>query len=163
MQPLKQPHYAGFWVRFAASLIDTVLLLAIITPVLLMIYGKEYFQSSTLIKGPADFFLNWIFPLIAVVVFWMTESATPGKMLFHLKIVDAYSGNKPTPIQLILRYLAYYISAIPFCLGFFWVAFDKRKQGWHDKIAGTVVIYGAKEVFMTKSSKEIKPHRWSDY
>jgi uncharacterized RDD family membrane protein YckC len=29
---------------------------------------------------------------------------------------------------------------LPLCLGIFWVGWDKRKQGWHDKIAGTLVI-----------------------
>ncbi len=38
------------------------------------------------------------------------------------------------------RYLGYFASTIPLCLGFLWIAFDKRKQGWHDKLAGTVVI-----------------------
>ena len=38
------------------------------------------------------------------------------------------------------RYLGYYVSIIPFCMGLIWVAFDRRKQGWHDKLAGTVVI-----------------------
>ena len=38
------------------------------------------------------------------------------------------------------RLLCYLVSALPFYLGFLWAAFDRRKQGWHDKIAGTVVI-----------------------
>ncbi len=40
-----------------------------------------------------------------------------------------------------VRYLAYFVSLVPLGLGYLWVALDKRKQGWHDKIAGTVVIY----------------------
>jgi uncharacterized RDD family membrane protein YckC len=43
------------------------------------------------------------------------------------------------------RYFAYFVSTIPFCLGFLWVAFDKRKQGWHDKLAHTVVVRAARE------------------
>ncbi len=42
--------------------------------------------------------------------------------------------------QAIGRYLAYYVSSIPLGLGLLWVAFDRRKQGWHDKLAGTFVI-----------------------
>lgn len=145
MQPQKQPHYAGFWVRSTASMVDSILLLAITMPLLLMIYGKDYYLSFTFIKGPADFLINWVFPLIAVVLFWITKSATPGKMLFGLKIVDAETGGKPTPTRLLIRYLAYYLSAIPLGLGFLWIAFDKRKQGWHDKIAGTLVIHTTQE------------------
>ena len=77
---------------------------------------------------------------VAFVLFWMFRSATPGKMLVSAVIVDAKTLGKPSTSQLIGRYLAYYASTLPLCLGFLWVAFDKRKQGWHDKIAGTLVI-----------------------
>ena len=50
------------------------------------------------------------------------------------------TGKPASPVQLIGRYFAYIVSMLPLCFGFFWVAFDKRKQGWHDKLAGTVVI-----------------------
>lgn len=135
------PRYAGFWIRVAASLIDTLLILALIMPPLLGIYGMAYFDMQSLIAGTWDFLLSWVFPAIAVIVFWIYRSATPGKLILHLAIVDAESGAKPTTIQFIIRYLAYYISAIPIMLGFLWIAFDKRKQGWHDKLAGTVVIH----------------------
>lgn len=87
-----------------------------------------------------DFLLSWVFPAVAVVLFWVARQATPGKMAISAKIVDAISGNAPSTGQLIGRCLAYYLSTIPIGLGFIWVAFDKRKQGWHDKLAGTVVV-----------------------
>ena len=61
-------------------------------------------------------------------------------MVISAKIVDAQTGEKPSLGQFIGRYFAYYVSTIPFGLGLIWVAFDRRKQGWHDKLAGTVVI-----------------------
>jgi uncharacterized RDD family membrane protein YckC len=61
-------------------------------------------------------------------------------VMFFVKMVDADTGNTLSKGQAIGRYLAYYLALIPFGLGFLWVAFDKRKQGWHDKLAGTVVI-----------------------
>ena len=61
-------------------------------------------------------------------------------MALSAKIVDAETGKEPSIAQYIGRYFAYIISAIPFCLGFIWVAFDSKKQGWHDKLAGTVVV-----------------------
>lgn len=73
-------------------------------------------------------------------MFWIKKQATPGKLMLSAKIVDARTGDKPKASQYIVRYLAYYLSAIALCLGSVWVAFDKRKQGWHDKLAGTVVI-----------------------
>ena len=134
------PAYAGFWVRVAASLIDTILILMLILPPLIGIYGTAYFDMQSMIAGIWDFLLSWVFPAAAVILFWIYRSATPGKILLHLIIVDADTGNKPSRGQFIGRYLGYYVSAIPLMLGLIWVAFDKRKQGWHDKLAGTLVI-----------------------
>lgn len=132
--------YAGFWVRVGASLVDTLLMLIVIFPILTMIYGQEYWLSESFMLGTWDFLFNYIFPAIAVILFWSYKSATPGKMAFKLSIVDAKTGEKPTTGQLVGRYFAYYASIIPLLLGLFWVGIDKRKQGWHDKLAGTVVI-----------------------
>ena len=132
--------YAGFWVRTGACIIDTLLICLITFPALIGIYGMEYFSSEALIVGPWDFLISWIFPTIAVILFWIYRSATPGKMAVKSKIVDARTGNKPTAGQLIGRYFAYIVSILPLMLGIIWIAFDKRKQGWHDKLAGTVVV-----------------------
>ena len=64
---------------------------------------------------------------------------TPGKMLLGLRVIQA-SGDPMTPGIAFLRWVGYLISGPVFCLGFLWVAFDGRKQGWHDKIAATLVI-----------------------
>jgi uncharacterized RDD family membrane protein YckC len=61
-------------------------------------------------------------------------------MLLSLRVVDAKTGNNLTVGQSIARYAGYIIAGIPFCLGYIWAAFDSKKQGWHDKIAGTVVV-----------------------
>ena len=132
--------YVGFWARVAASLIDTVLLCIILYPVLTMIYGREYWTSASLIRGPADLVLQWVLPPLAIIAFWIARQATPGKMLIGAKIVDAETGAPLTRGQAIGRYLGYYVSLFGLGLGFFWVGWDKRKQGWHDKLAGTVVI-----------------------
>ena len=76
----------------------------------------------------------------ATIWFWLRYLGNPGKMALKLKIVDATTGEKPSPGQAVGRYFAYILATIPLCLGFIWIAFDKRKQGWHDKLAGTVVI-----------------------
>lgn len=132
--------YAGFWIRVAASLIDTVLLMIVIAPFLTMIYGADYWRAEAITSGFWDILFNYIFPAAAVILFWIYKSATPGKMALKLTIVDAKTGEKPSKGQLIGRYLGYYVSAIPLLLGLIWVGIDKRKQGWHDKMAGTVVV-----------------------
>jgi uncharacterized RDD family membrane protein YckC len=60
-------------------------------------------------------------------------------------VVDAANGSRPSTGRLVLRLACYLLSALPLYLGFVWIAFDRRKQGWHDKIAGTVVIQETNE------------------
>jgi uncharacterized RDD family membrane protein YckC len=132
--------YAGFWRRTGAALIDTVLICIVLLPLLTAIYGWAYWESTEIVQGPADFLLSWVAPAVAVLMFWIVKQATPGKMAVSTRIVDAKTGNNPTTSQLVIRYLGYYLSMIPLFLGIIWVAFDRRKQGWHDKLAGTVVV-----------------------
>lgn len=133
--------YVGFWVRVVASLIDTVLMVLVVTPLLAAVYGRGYFEMSIgAVPGTPNLLLSWVLPALAVIAFWIVRQATPGKMVFSARIVDARTGREPSAGQCIGRYLAYFVSSIPFCLGFLWVAIDRRKQGWHDKLAGTVVV-----------------------
>ena len=120
--------YLGFWPRVGASIIDSLLSLVLIAPVFWLLTGDA---SSGLANAAA---------VLAVLAFWYYKQSTPGKMVFDAKIVDARTGGKMSAGQMIGRYLGYIVSAIPFGLGFFWVAWDSRKQGWHDKLAGTVVV-----------------------
>ncbi|MEP5765472.1 MAG: RDD family protein [Halieaceae bacterium] len=137
-----EPRYVGFWARVLASLIDTVLLGLVIYPVAYAVYGDAYFEiSGQLVQGPVDALLQYVLPLIVVILFWIYRSATPGKMILKAKIVDAETLGKPARWQWVVRYLGYYVSLLAFCLGFLWVGWDPRKQGFHDKMAGTVVIY----------------------
>jgi uncharacterized RDD family membrane protein YckC len=137
-----QPEYVGFWARVGASIIDTILLLIVCIPLVTWYYGSSYWLGAGgwFIVGPMDFLINWIFPAVAVILFWMYRQATPGKMAIGAKIVDAKTGGRCTTGQLIGRYLAYYISTLALMLGFIWVGIDPKKQGFHDKLAGTVVV-----------------------
>jgi len=154
--------YAGFWVRFVAAVVDSLLALAVLIPLLKLIYGRSYSmfsmpdmdavmnaalrgeQSAALAASAgADTsasLLQWALAAVAVLAFWISRQATPGKMLFRARIVDARTGGKPSAGQLIGRYFSYYLSIFGLGLGFLWIGFDPRKQGWHDKLAGTVVV-----------------------
>jgi uncharacterized RDD family membrane protein YckC len=137
---MNEQEYAGFWIRVWASIIDTILMLIIIMPILFAIYGTDLWVRESFVAGFWDFIFQYILPAIAVIILWIYKPATPGKMLTGLIIVDAKTGEKPSTGQFIVRYLGYYVSIIPLSLGIIWVGIDKRKQGWHDKLAGTVVI-----------------------
>jgi len=137
---MNNAQYAGFWIRFGATLIDSLLFVIILTPLMFGIYGEDYFLSEDLVLGTADVLLTYILPVVVIIWFWLRFRATPGKMATKLTIVDARTGGSISLGQAILRYAGYVISSLPLGLGYIWVGFDKRKQGWHDKLANTVVI-----------------------
>lgn len=138
--PIADFQYVGFLPRVGASLIDTILLMLVSLPLLVAAYGWGYFTDETPVKGVTDVLVNYLLPITAILSFWIIKQATPGKMAIHAVIVDANSGQKPTTKQFVIRYFGYIVATIPLLLGILWVAWDKRKQGWHDKLAGTVVV-----------------------
>lgn len=133
--------YAGFWIRFLASVIDSILLSMLLAPLLPLLIG----DSADNPLSALSFVSSTAICLLATVLFWIYRSATPGKIILGLSIVDAKTGGKPSSGKLLLRYLAYYASAIPLCIGFVVIGSDPRKQGWHDKIAGTFVLKKTRE------------------
>ena len=136
----REPRYVGFWKRVLAFFIDTVILGTVILIAAVAVYGRRYVQLSGEGKTLAfDVVVQGVLPALAAILFWRFRGATPGKMLIGARIVDAETLGKPSNGQLVGRNFAYIVSCI-FMLGFIWIAFDKRKQGWHDKLAGTVVI-----------------------
>lgn len=144
---IQRAHYAGFWRRLGATLLDMVLFISLLSPVLYLVYGQEYFawaQNHSLLLqtyAPLEFLLNKVLAVILLLVFWHINGATPGKRLLHCRVVDAATGSPLTWRQALLRILGYAVSILTFYIGFLWIALDKRKQGLHDKIARTAVIY----------------------
>jgi uncharacterized RDD family membrane protein YckC len=131
------PRYVGFWQRLAAFLIDWMVVFVVYGPLVIMAFGTEYFSLDV----PRYWDLATLLVIaVGTLLFWRHQGATPGKIAIAAKIVDAETGQAPRTARLVVRLLAYIVSALPLYLGFLWIAFDRRKQGWHDKIAGTVVI-----------------------
>lgn len=111
---------AGFWERMAAGFLDVVLvsLLGSITgrPSLAMLVALAYFSGM-----------------------WAWKGTTIGGIVLNLKVVRLDAQPVTFAVALV-RGLAAAFSTIVMFLGFLWIAWDKDRQGWHDKIAGTVVI-----------------------
>ena len=132
--------YVGFWPRVGAAILDALLEGLITIPLLVLYYGKTYWNNTSMCQGPVYFLLSYIFPMFITITFWLWKQATPGKMAIQSKIVDARTGKRLSVAQCFIRYVAYFLSILPLGLGLFWVIFDSRKQGWHDKLARTVVV-----------------------
>jgi uncharacterized RDD family membrane protein YckC len=74
------------------------------------------------------------------VFFWVMIGQTPGKRLLGLRVIQT-DGQLLGVGRAVLRVFGYWISTIALFFGFAWILFDGQRQGWHDKIAGTYVIY----------------------
>jgi len=145
--------FGGFWRRLFAYLIDKVILYLISMILFLVgllalemdIGALDYFLSSGLAPdGIGQFTLAYIAVMTITDMAYFTwfhgaAGRTPGKMLFGLRVIQT-PGDPLTFGVAFLRWVGYLISGLVFCLGFLWIAFDRRKQGWHDKIAATLVM-----------------------
>jgi len=129
--------YVGFWARVAAGLLDLILVMFVVTPVLVFLFGDGWTDG----RGVVGFVVNWVPLGGAIIAFWVMKGATPGKMAISAVVVDAQTHAPVDFWQALTRYVGYFVSTIPLFAGLAWVAFDARKQGWHDKMARTVVIY----------------------
>ena len=137
--------YAGFWRRTLAYIIDTVILLPTVMILLYLAFGSDYYEAGgeqTVGFGQAalDFLIRTVFPIVFVVFFWLKFLGTPGKLMMECQVVDARTLGRLTVLQAIGRYLGYIVSILPLGLGLFWIGWDKKKQGFHDKLAKTLVI-----------------------
>ncbi len=151
--------FGGFWRRLFAFCIDKVILyllsliLFLIGILALRLGGasiERIVMTGVLPRGMGLFMIAFIFTAILtdmVYFIWFHGSIgqTPGKMLFGLRVIQV-SGEKMTFGVAFLRWVGYLISGLFFWLGFLWIAFDGRKQGWHDKIAATLVIHAGMEM-----------------
>jgi uncharacterized RDD family membrane protein YckC len=86
-------------------------------------------------------FLGVVFiPLIYFPYFWSRDGQTPGMKQMHIKVVRDTDGGPISTGQAILRLVGYWISGFVFYIGYIWIFIDKRRRGWFDLIAGTVVV-----------------------
>ncbi len=169
-KPLEEKYkkYVGLNMRMIASTIDTLIAAIVLSPFIdflmsgffhsraitmeevadaqshtgtevhdLLMLLSDSGKLSELLIGSA---LEMLALIIASAICWKLWSATPGKMLLRMKIVDADSEQPMTDKQILLRSLGYIPACVVFFLGIFWISFNKKHQGWHDMIANTAVI-----------------------
>jgi uncharacterized RDD family membrane protein YckC len=111
---------ANFWERMAAAFLDVILVS--------ILFG--------LVGGPP---LGFLVMLAYFAGMWAWKGTTVGGVILKLKVVRLDGQPLTFPVALV-RGLAAAFSVVVMFLGFLWIAWDKDKQGWHDKIAGTVVV-----------------------
>jgi uncharacterized RDD family membrane protein YckC len=146
--------YAGFFSRAAAYVLDRAIAFGITFVIMVVI---DYFLrlcrvDQWLENLSEDAMLNavlvalfstlGIYLLVSIVYnvgFWLLSGQTPGKRVLGLRVMRT-DGTRLKLGNALRRQVGYWISAI-FYLGFLWILVDNKRQGFHDKIAGTIVTY----------------------
>ncbi len=116
--------YMGFWIRLAASIVDSVILSLV--QIILSLIGLSV--------------ISLFVGLVYGVLFIGLRGQTPGKMALRIIVVDEH-GNVPGIRRAIIREIpGKFISTIFILLGYLWIIRDPRKRGWQDHMSGTFVI-----------------------
>jgi uncharacterized RDD family membrane protein YckC len=128
--------YVGFWIRFAAAIIDTLVV----------------YLASSVLSFILSYFLfpGWygglfIVPPFLLLYYWLftgLKGQTLGKRVLGIKVVNVQGDRPELGVSALREVLGKLVSCIALCIGFLWIIFDGQKQGWHDKIANTYVVYG---------------------
>jgi uncharacterized RDD family membrane protein YckC len=137
--------YAGFWIRFLAYFIDSLIIGIPTTLIFLFLLGgsgaiASQDQAQIQAVGRAYQLLSLGVSFIYFVFFW-SQGSTLGMRLFNIRVADQTTFQTIGLGKAVLRYIGWIVSSFCCLIGFIWAAFDSHKQGWHDKIGGTVVIY----------------------
>lgn len=152
--------YAGFVTRSIAFAID---LLVIVTAQFLFIMfarltleffgfdqlARQIFEpTESVTESPLAYIARWVITIVSsgllfavyAITLWILAEKTLGQALLGLRVVRT-NGKHITLLPAVKRVLGYWISFIALLLGFLWILIDDRRQGWHDKIADTYVVY----------------------
>jgi uncharacterized RDD family membrane protein YckC len=142
MIPSDRNSFGGFWIRFAAYLVDVVVLLI---PTLLIGFllhsiipatNQSEYAFVNLIDDGFNLLIWWVYTAAFLSSSWQ---ATPGKRICGLKVVD-YNGSCVSFGQATGRYFASILSAVTVFIGYLMIAWTARRQALHDMIAGTLVV-----------------------
>lgn len=134
----------GFGRRLAATLIDGTILFAATFLLTIVVGLIGVFIDMYTVEKPAPvdkigIICGLILSILYYVIAWSKSGQTVAKSVLGIKVIGA-DGQPLTRGKALLRYIGYVVSAIALSLGFLWIAFDKKRQGWHDKIASSYVV-----------------------
>jgi len=158
---MSEVRYAGFWVRFVASFLDTLVLALPVAIVIYFLSDGNWFNFSqyqqnmqmamsgniNALESMPKTSMKWellfeVTVILITILFWKKfKGATPGKKYVKIKIVDAKTHQDINNQQAITRSIGYIVSIIPLLAGFIMVGLRKDKRGLHDLLADTIVIY----------------------
>ena len=122
---------AGFWQRFGALVVDSLVLLIPIVVITLIVEDAVLANALTTL-------LSFVY---YVALEGSASGQTVGKRVLGIRVLDFQGGTGSIGYgRAVVRNLVKYISAIPLLLGYLWMLWDREKQCWHDKAASSVVV-----------------------
>ena len=145
--------YAGFWIRFAAYMIDYVLLVSlnyiVLThlfknPMIVSLSESMPIEKAILTANMLEFLYFAFFFIIYFSFMHARWQATLGKMVVKIKVMNA-DGSSNGFIKMFMREIVKSIGSIPLFMGYIIIFFNDEKQGWHDKLLKTHVVKNKKE------------------
>jgi uncharacterized RDD family membrane protein YckC len=152
-----QTTYAGFWIRVVARIVDALVLgipfsiLFAIFAVAGGLFASTSNSNSQSSNGAAAALFGGAFVLLYLlalavtfgywIYFWGSSGETIGMRLLRLRVIDANTGAPIGYGRATIRLLMTFVNTWACYIGWIWVAFDPRKQGWHDKVASSVVVH----------------------
>lgn len=138
--------YGGFGERLVAYIVDVLITAAVIVAVAVvggLVTAAGAAGGNAFLAGSGILLILTAAIVVSLAYFpwfWARSGATPGMKLFGLMVVRDRDGGPISAGQAVLRLIGYWVNGIVFYIGFIWIFIDKRKRGWHDLIAGTVVV-----------------------
>jgi uncharacterized RDD family membrane protein YckC len=141
--PSRGLQYAGFWIRLLGFALDAIP----VSVVFGLVAGSQGagLVCNTASGGSCTF--NWTGYLLRLgvlgayfILSWPILGASPAQRLLRIRVVNARNGERIQIGRATLRCIGLVVAALPLGAGLLWAAFDSRKQGWHDRIAGTMVV-----------------------
>jgi uncharacterized RDD family membrane protein YckC len=121
--------FAGFWIRFAACLIDSIILqigMVIISIPILIISGIDSADKG---NGLLDLFLFLIGILYYIILTCSKYQATLGKKIVGIYVING-EGKRLSAANALGRYCAYIISALTICIGFMMAGWSNKKRAY---------------------------------
>ena len=144
-------NYAGFWIRFAAYLIDYIIIM-VAQLIIYGVLGVSLFSAASLdpeaggmFEDAASIIAVTVTSIGSILYYVLMESSakqgTLGKMALGLVVADE-NGNRISFLRALGRYFAKILSALILMIGYIMAGFTEKKQGLHDIICSTVVVKG---------------------
>ena len=138
--------FGGPGERLIAYIVDILIAGCVVIGIIILaglVVGAGAVGGNGLVAGAGVLVIVvalFVVPLAYFPYFWARSGQTPGMKMFGLQVVRDSDGGPIGTGAAILRLVGYWVSGFVLYLGYIWIFIDKRKRGWHDLIAGTVVV-----------------------